>query len=96
LEALGELSEQDVLVAVQFSDASLDPIALIPGRLRQEVGHRHRFSVGDAVIVFRSADVLGGSWVEGRGEEPALKIDLREIQVTVSPASQEMADPLDG
>lgn len=81
---------------MQFADASLDPIALIPGRLRQQPGHPHRFSVGDAVLVVGPDDVLGGSWVEGRGEEPALKLDLRNVQVTISPASPDMADPLDG
>jgi hypothetical protein len=84
-----------VIVAVQFSDRSLDPIALIPGRLRPQAGHSHRFEVGDAVIVVRPDDLIDGTWVEGLGEEPALRIDLQNVQVTVSPGSPDMADPLD-
>lgn len=95
IAALVELSELDVLVAVQFSDAALDPIVLIPGRLHQQAGHPHRFSVGDALLVLRRDDVVAGSWVEGRGEQPGLKIDLRNVQVTVTPASRDMADPLE-
>jgi hypothetical protein len=96
IAALGDMSGREVIVAIQFSDASLDPIALIEGRLRPDESHHHRFSVGDAVILVRAEDVVDGDWVEGLGEEPALRIDVRDVQITVSPGTPAMADLLDG
>lgn len=84
-----------MIVAIQFSDASVSPIALLRGLLRRDLDHAERFEVGDGVIVLARGDVVDADWVEGLGEEPALRIDLQNVQMTVSPGSDEMADPLD-
>jgi hypothetical protein len=85
----------EVYVAIQFADASLDPIAVLHGLLRPDPERSHRFEVGDGVIVLRREDLSDASWVEGRGEEVALRIDLDNVQITVSPGSEDMADLLD-
>jgi hypothetical protein len=93
--ALAELSGREVVAAIQFSDRSLDPIALLRGRLSPTADADDRFEIGDGVIVVRAEDLLDASWVEGLGEEPGLRIDLENVQITVSPGSSDMADPLD-
>jgi hypothetical protein len=95
ITALGELAGVEVYVAIQFADASLDPIAVLHGILRADPDRGQRFAVGDGMIVVRREDLSDASWVEGRGEEPALRIDLQNVQVTVSPGSEDMADLLD-
>jgi hypothetical protein len=95
IRALGDLAGVEVYVAIQFADASLDPIAVLHGLLRPDPDQNQRFGVGDGVIVVRREDLLDASWVEGRGEEVALRIDLDNVQITVSPGSEDMADLLD-
>jgi hypothetical protein len=92
---MGELSGRDVEAAIQFSERTVDPIALLRGRLSAPGGAEGRFNVGDGVIVVRADDLLDASWVEGLGEEPALRMDLQNVQITVSPWAPEMADQLD-
>ena len=94
IDALGELGGRYVLAAVQFADRSLSPIALLRGRLRQDAAGGGRFDIGDGSIIVRSEDLLDAAWVEGLGEEPALRIDLHNVQITVSPGTRDMADPL--
>jgi hypothetical protein len=95
IAALGALSGRDVEAAIQFSDQNIDPIALLRGRLSATVGARGQFEIGDGVIVIRADDLLDAGWVEGLGEEPALRIDLENVQITVSPWAPDMADQLD-
>jgi hypothetical protein len=94
IAALRDLEAVEVIVAIQFSDASLNPIAVLRGSLEANPDHGQRFEVGEATIVVRPEDLLDASWVEGLGEEVALRIDLQNVQITVSPGSDEMADPL--
>jgi hypothetical protein len=84
----------DVIVAIQFSDASLNPIAVLRGSLEANRDHEERFEVGEATIVVRPEDLVDASWVEGLGEEVALRINLQNVQITVSPGSEDIADPL--
>jgi hypothetical protein len=93
--ALIELAGREVVAAIQFSDRSVDPIALLRGRLSPSADSRGRFEIGDGVIVVRAEDLLDAAWVEGLGEEPALRMDLENVQITVSPWSPDMADLLD-
>jgi hypothetical protein len=95
IAALGELAGRDVEAAIQFSDRIVDPIALLRGRLSAAGGARGRFEIGDGVIIVSADDLVDASWVEGLGEEPALRIDLENVQITVSPWAPEMADQLD-
>jgi hypothetical protein len=95
IDALGELSGRDVQAAIQFSDRTVDPIALLRGRLSATAGVGGRFEIGDGVIVVRADDLLDASWVEGLGEEPAVRIDLENVQITVSPWAPDMADQVD-
>ena len=95
IAGLGELSGRVVVAAIQFSDRSVDPIALLRGELSATAGPDARFQVGDGVLVVRAQDFLDAAWVEGLGEEPGLRIDLENVQITVSPWSPDMADVLD-
>lgn len=95
IRALGEWAGVEVVAAVQFADGSLNPIAVLRGSLRPDPDRSQRFEIGDGVIVVRREDLSDASWVEGRGEEPALLIDLHNVQITVGPASEDMADLLD-
>jgi hypothetical protein len=93
--ALDELAGHEVVAAIQFSDRSVDPIALLRGRLSPQADRGGRFEIGDGVIVVRAEDLRDASWVEGLGEEPGLRMDLANVQITVSPWSPDMADILD-
>jgi hypothetical protein len=93
--ALGEFAGREVVAAIQFSDRSVEPIALLRGRLSPAAEANGRFEIGDGVVVVRADDLLDASWVEGLGEEPGLRMDLENVQITVSPFSPEMADILD-
>jgi hypothetical protein len=95
IAAITELSGREVIAAIQFSDRGVDPIALLRGGLSATAGPDARFQVGDGVLILRSEDFLDAAWVEGLGEEPALRVDLENVQITVSPWSPEMADLLD-
>jgi hypothetical protein len=84
----------EVIVAIQFSGVSLNPIAVLRGSLEANPDHQQRYEVGEATFVVRREDLVDASWVEGLGEEVALRIDLQNVQITVSPGSEDMADPL--
>ena len=95
IAALGELSGREVVAAIQFSNRSVDPIAMLRGGLSATAGPDPRFQVGDGVLIVRAEDFLDAAWVEWLGEEPALRMDLENVQITVSPWSPDMADLLD-
>lgn len=94
IEALGELVGREVVVAIQFSDESLSPIAVLRGRLTRGSDRRGRFEVDDGTILVAAEDLADAEWVAGLGEEPALRIDLHNVQVTVSPGTWDMAELL--
>jgi hypothetical protein len=95
IDSLDDLAGRDVVVAIQFSEGSLDPIAVLRGRLESDTDNRQRFDVGDASIIVRAEDLVDASWVEGLGEEAALRFDLNNVQITVSPGSADQAELLE-
>lgn len=89
IEALRELTGREVVVAIQFSDGSLNPIAALRGCLTS--GDREgRFTVDSGTIVVSAEDLVDAEWVAGLGEEPALRIDLRNVQLTVNPGTPDV------